>query len=103
MAGEPVPAVGPGEDRIVPDPGERAVRIDDGRCFTDDTITLCPARHVGTDLANDAAELMAQDDWIVHLPADTPLPHVQVTAAHADSLDFEQNFVGRDGGFWNLA
>ena len=84
-------------------PRERAVRVDHGGRLADDAVAFLPADDAAADLANHAAELVAQHDRVLHRPALLARPHVQVAAAHADGLHFQQHFVVADRRARNLA
>ena len=72
---------------------QRTVRIDHGRRFGDDAVAFLPTLRIAADFADHAAELVAQHHRVLHRPALLGRPHVQIAAADADGLHFEQDLV----------
>src|SRR3954468_14196523 len=70
-----------------------AIGVNEGGRLTHYTVTLMPATHVFANLTNGGAELVSEHDRIVDLPTLLSRPHVQIAAAHADRLHFQQHLI----------
>ena len=92
-----------GVEIVEPATAHGIILVDDGGGFGNNAITFLPTDHVRAEFDDISSELVPKDDRVVYRPGLVPGPLVQVAAAYSHVGDFEEDFIGGDGGTFDFA